>query len=271
MKYLTVPLVILLLPVLCLAQFDDVETMEDRAELHGSVGVAWQSSYIWRGFDVYAEDKAAVQFDADLDLFGTGFGLKAVGHRANTSGFENGERWDYNIYYSNVLFPGSPDQTHYRVGFVHYNYPQLASETRDLQEMHAVFFWPRKTGKAELVPGYAIIGAWPARSGSTLGPNASGFLHVLMFDYIFSVPGSFADSPEQTFKLHGELVYNDEWHLTARRVDSDWSHALLGISADFDLGFGITVTPSIYQQISMEDTVNAEDEAWLNLAARYSF
>ena len=271
MKNLVVIVMLLLSPAVCLAQLDDVELMKVPVELQGSFGITWQSTYIWRGFDVYADDNGAVQFDTKLDLFDTGFGLNVVGHRANKSGFENGERWDYNIYYGNVLFPDSPDATHYRVGFVHYNYPELGSETRDLHEMHAVLYWPLTAGQAQIVPGYAVIGAWPAHSGSTLGPNASGFLHAFMFDYVFSVPGSIVDAPEQTFKVHGELVYNDEWHLTSRNVDSDWSHALLGVSADIPVGFGFTITPSVYQQISMEKTVNDENEAWLSIAARYSF
>jgi hypothetical protein len=43
-------------------------------ELHGSVGVIYDSKYIWRGIDVYG-DKSAIHPFIDLDLFGTGFGM----------------------------------------------------------------------------------------------------------------------------------------------------------------------------------------------------
>jgi len=262
---------ILLMPVACLAQANDIELMGFGADLHGSVDLAWQSKYIWRGFDLYADDNSAVQLSANLDLFGTGFGINVAGHRANTSGFENGERWDYNLYYANVLYAGESFATHYRVGFVHYNYPQLESQTQDLEEAHAVLSWPGITEVRGLVPSYVIVGAWPAYSGSVLGDNASGFLQIAMLDYSFAVPGPFPDTPEQIFKLHSEIVFNDGWHPAGVNTDHDWSNAVLGISTDIDIGFGFTLTPSAYYQISMEDTVNDEDEAWVAIGARYGF
>ena len=54
-------------------------------ELHGSIGVTYQSKYIWRGFDIY-DDKSAIEPFVDLDLYGTGWGISATGHRANASG-----------------------------------------------------------------------------------------------------------------------------------------------------------------------------------------
>jgi hypothetical protein len=279
MKNLIVIVPILLMPSLCLAQADDIELMGFGADLHGSVGIAWQSKYIWRGFDMYADDNGAAQLTANLDLFGTGFGVNVAGHRANTSGFENGERWDYNLYYANVLDAGEPSATHYRVGFVYYNHAQLDSEVRDLQEMHAILSWPGMTGVKGLVPSYVVVGAWPAHSGSPLGENASGFLHIAMMDFTFAVPGDVSGTPEQVFKLHSEFVFNDGWHPAGAldpsgfggNVDHDWSNAVLGISTDMDLGFGFTITPSVYYQVHMEDSVNIEDEAWLSIGARYAF
>ncbi|MEE9371129.1 MAG: hypothetical protein V3W45_06635, partial [Sedimentisphaerales bacterium] len=37
-------------------------------ELHGSAGLTYLSSYIWRGFDYYADDHSAIQPSIDLDL-----------------------------------------------------------------------------------------------------------------------------------------------------------------------------------------------------------
>ena len=73
------------------------------AELHGVIDVTYQSKYVWRGFDIYG-DKSAIQPAIDLDLYGTGFGINLMAHRANSDKYENGERWDYTIYYQNLLF-----------------------------------------------------------------------------------------------------------------------------------------------------------------------
>ena len=71
-------------------------------ELHGSIGVAYTSKYIWRGFDIFG-DKSATHPFIDLDLFGTGLGFNITGHMANSDGYQNSERWDYMMYYVGSL------------------------------------------------------------------------------------------------------------------------------------------------------------------------
>ncbi|MCF7972655.1 MAG: hypothetical protein K9N55_02455 [Phycisphaerae bacterium] len=242
------------------------------AGLTGSIDLTYQSRYIWRGFDVFSDNDPAAQLTANLNFFDTGFGMNVVGHRAIGSGHENDERWDYNFYYGNVLFAEDVMQTNFRIGFVHYNYAELPQKFKDLEEVHAIVSMPNLTGVAGLVPSYACIKMYPANSGSTgVGHNASGFLHQFMMDYTFAVPGVTPDVPEQIFKLHSELVYNDGVSPFNTNVDQDWSHAVVGISTDVDLGYGFAITPGVYYQYSMERTVNVEDETWVTVGGRYSF
>ncbi|MHC4145193.1 MAG: hypothetical protein ACYSUD_10485, partial [Planctomycetota bacterium] len=72
--------VVVLLAVGGLAQAQD-------GDLHGAVGLTYQSKYLWRGIDVYG-DKSAIQPSVMLDFYGTGFGVSVDGHKANSSGFE---------------------------------------------------------------------------------------------------------------------------------------------------------------------------------------
>ncbi|MHC4703085.1 MAG: TorF family putative porin [Planctomycetota bacterium] len=131
--------------------------VQAQGDLHGVFDVTYQSKYVWRGIDVY-NDKSAVQPSLDLDLFGTGFGLRVEGHRANSSGFENLERWDYTAYYQNVICPDEAHATNYMIGYRYYNFPDgpLAvppgySGDIDLQEAHA----GRGLGPG-LCPGQAV-------------------------------------------------------------------------------------------------------------------
>jgi len=269
MKKLLILSVLAITPLMVVAQSDPGGF---DAGLTGSIDLTFQSRYIWRGFDVFGDDDPAMQITANLDFFNTGFGMNVVGHRAFGSGHEIRERWDYNFYYENVLFAEEVLQTNYRIGFVHYNYPQLPQKHRDLQEMHAILSMPNLTGVKGLVPSYALVKMYPANSGSTgVGSNASGFMHIGMLDYTFAVPGVTPDVPEQVFKLHSELVYNDGISPNNDNVDQDWSHAVFGISTDIDLGYGFTITPGIYYQYTMETTVNTEDETWGTVGLRYSF
>lgn len=252
-------------------------------ELHGLIDLTFQSKYIWRGFTVFGE-KSAIQPAVDLDLFGTGLGVSVMGHRANSSGYEGQERWDYVAYYYNRLFDNAPYLTRYRISWVYYSYPELRAEWSDLQEINGIFSWPKIFQVKGLVPTYVVSKMWPSSSGSlvarkldvnTWRPSsgtASGWFHIAMLDYSFPIKGLVPEIPQHTINLHAELVYNDGVGPRGQNVDQDWSNAVFGISTDIDLGKNLTFTPSVYHQICMEDTVNTDnDETWVSLSMKYRF
>ena len=261
-----------------------------QGELHGVVDVTYQSKYLWRGFDVYG-DKSAVQAAVDVDLLGTGFGINVMGHRANSSEFENSERWDYNLYYQNRLFGDETYATNYRLGWVYYDYPDQSSKgsmmapNASLQELHAILSWP-KVCPAGVVPTYVLVKLWPSESHSfsgtrssmlpspPFGGTASGWAHIFMLDYGLPLVGVLPDIPEQILNLHAELVFNDGVGPVGQNVDQDWSNFVFGVSTDFDLGHNCTLTPAVYHQITMERSLQPDvdkDETWATLSARYKF
>ena len=251
------------------------------SELHGSVDLTYQSKYIWRGFDVYG-DKSAMQPSLDLDLFGTGLGANIMGHRANSSGYEAGERWDYTLYYQNMMCADQDYAMMYRLGWVYYNFPQGHNQDADLQEMHAILSMPKiiPTG---IVPSYVLVKLWPNSSGSLVASKvdlttglpskgtASGWAHIFMLDYPLTVSGILPDTPEQVLNLHAELVYNDGVGPTGQDVDSDWSNLVFGVSTGIDLTDELVMTPGVFHQISMDDSVNNDEETWATLSLTYKF
>jgi len=255
------------------------------AELHGKLDLTWSSKYIWRGFDVF-DDHAAIHPTIDLDLFGTGFHFSTEAHRANSSGFENTERWDYTLYYLGCMFPDEIYQTNYRLAYVYYNYPDLSSHTAgtsllngsiDLQEVHGVFSWPKILGVEGLVPTYILVKLMPANSDSAVGTNApggqtsSGFAHIFMLDYGLPITCPFSGD-QRMLNLHSEYIFNDGVSPNgASDVDHDWSNAVFGITTNFDLGNNLSLTPGVYYQSSWDDSVNPEDEYWVSLGATYKF
>jgi len=251
------------------------------SELHGSVDLTYQSKYVWRGFDVY-NDKSAVQPSLDLDLFGTGLGVNVMGHRANSSGYENAERWDYTLYYQNGLFQDEAYAMMYRLGWVYYNYPDLSSSQADLQEIHTVLSFP-KLIPCGIVPSYILVKLWPTSSGSLVAKNvdlttglpskgtASGWAHIFMLDYPLRVGGILPDTPEQVFNLHTELVFNDGVGPAGQDVDSDWSNLVFGVSTGIDLSKELVLTPGVYHQISMDSSVDDQNETWATLSLTYKF
>lgn len=243
------------------------------SDLHGYADVTWSGKYVWRGFDIYG-DKSAIHPSVDLNLFGTGLGVNVTGHRANSSGFETGERWDYNLYYLNNLLDGN---LQYRLGYVYYNYPDLSSGDADLQEVHAILSLP-KLCPAGVVPSYVLVKLWPSESGSLVGARspsggtASGFAHIFMLDYAWTVGGILPNTPEQVLNLHAEAIYNDGVGPNGANVDHDWSNAVFGLSTNVDLAQNLILTPGIYHQVTMDTSVNDDkDETWASVGLKYQF
>ena len=261
--------------------------------LHGNVGVTYDTKYVWRGILVYGADSAIHPF-IDLDLFGSGFHVEAIGHRANASGNELGERWDYSLYYMGALNLEDTWETRYMVGYRYFNFPDMSSHTAfkngsdlgsfDLQEVYAGFAFPRLLGIPGLVPTYVVLKCWPSNSGTLVGADNgnggtySGWAHVFMLDYAWKVPGFTAATPEQTINLHAETVFNDgvDPRPGGGYTDSDWTHLLLGVSTDFDLGSNLTFTPALYHQITFEHDRESgvspdKDITWASATIKYKF
>ena len=264
---------ILLAAVISLITVGLVHAQE--AELTGTIDVTYLSSYIWRGFDCYAQGHSAIQPSINLDLYGTGFGLKILSGRAIHGGFEDKEELDINLYYNNTFFEAENYATNYQIGYVYYNFPdnpKKGSPTLmcgDMQELYAALAWPNICPFG-VVPSYTAILMWPSE-GKGYARNNGGWAHVFGLDYAWTVPGLLPETPEQALNLHAEMVYNDGVGPAGEAVDNDWSHAVFGVSTDFEVVENLTFTPGFYYQSSWDDSVNSQDEAWVSLAMSYKF
>ena len=253
-------------------------------KLHGSLELSYLSSYIWRGFDVYGPGShSGIEPALTLDLYGTGFGLQLKGHRAISGKYENAERWDYSVFYRNMLFAEERYATAYHLGFVYYNFPDMSRKDIDLAEIQTVLSFPKILGVEGLVPSYALVKLWPGNSGSLVASKfdvtipapsrgtASGFAHIFMLDYGMPIKPLLPNQTSQTLRLHTELVFNDGVGPAGQNADHDWSNIVFGVATDFELGNNFSFTPALYYQVSMDDSVNDEDETWATMAVKYEF
>jgi len=235
-------------------------------ELSGTVDVTFLSQYIWHGIRMYGE-KSAIQPSIDLDLYGTGLGLNVLMLRANSSGYEAGEELRYTLTYDNKVFENETYATNYQIGWTYYDFPHVSSDVGDLQEMFATLSLPEICPEG-VVPSYTVLRMW-ASEGLSLSREISGWLHILGLDYDLTLEGLLPDIPEQILHLSAAMVYNDG--AAAANVDHDWSHAVFGVSTDFDLGYECTLRPGVYYQSSWDDSVNPSDEFWCSVGLSYAF
>jgi len=267
---------ILLVAVVLLSAVSFAQAEE--GELTGTIDVTYLSSYIWRGFDYYADGHSAIQPSIDLDLYGTGFGINVLWSRAIGGEFENAERISTTLYYANSI-----NGTDYKVGWVYYGFPDeprsgsmmTDAQAADMQEAFASLSWPDLC-PAGVVPSYTVLTMWPSEGDSAARKN-SGWAHIVGLNYDLTVEGFLPETPEQVLQLSAAAVYNDGVApgvvigTASGTVDHDWSHAVFGISTDFDLGNNLSLTPGIYYQSSWEDTVNTQDETWVGVSMKYKF
>jgi len=240
----------------------------DEGELGVTLDTTYVSKYIWHGFNFYGHNNAAVQPSVDLDLWGTGLGMKVWGSWATQSGNRNLEEFDYILYYGNRVFEDAPYTTDFTVSWLYFDFFDTPSRGSDLQELNAQFSWPDLL-PAGITPNYMVGKLWPARSGVPARKHIGGWFHVLGLGYDLTLPGIFPDTPEQVVSLMTDLTFNDGYGATT--ADHDWSHATVGASTSFSIAANLDFTPGVYYQISMDDSVNPDDEVWTSLSLTYGF
>jgi len=250
-----------------------------------TVDATWVSKYLWRGFDLL-DDKGAFQPSVDVDLFGSGFSVnvwasyptsvgdmnKTATNRAGASRVDATE-FNYALAYETVVYEGDDWETTVRVQTVYRDFIDIHSEAADDVEVGVQIAMPNLC-TAGFVPSYYVGKLWPAQGSAGVGKvdlpvGYNGWVHVFGLSYDLTVEGLTADTPEQVFTFSAATVYNDGFAGAA--VDHDWSHALFGVSTEFELAENVSLRPAFYYQSSWEDTVNPEDEMWVSVGASCRF
>jgi hypothetical protein len=250
-------------------------THAQEGQLNGTLGFTFLNSYVWRGFDRYGESRFAMQPWIDFDLFGSGLRGNILVSTPSESGTDL-EEARYSLYCDNHLYEGQIYTARCRLGWTYYDYFDTPRETYNMMEVFGSIAWP-EVFPLGIVPSYTAIASWPYKTNRySLARESAGWLHILGLGYDLTLPGSAEDRAEQTLHLSAFLVYNGSaWDFASPgrdgTVDHDWSHSVFGVTTDVDLGNDLALTPGLYYQVSMDDSVNKEDEIWFTLTVTYDF
>ena len=227
-----------------------------------------QSKHIWHGIDLLDDHGVFIPVGT-ITLGDTGFSGKVIGGYCLSKGFSNSRDLHYAVFYTGAFLKDAPYATNFTANYIYYGKPEISDRKGDSQEFGSTFFWPKliAAGDGYITPSYYLGYIWASRSNSNIS-GCEGFIHVFGLGYDFEIPNFWPGGEKQAFKLFGDITYNDGYAGSA--IEHDWSHATLGISTDLKKG-NLTISPSLNYQISMEDSVNDENELWCGISATYRF
>lgn len=252
----------ILFSVAVLIGFSAIAQAEESKKLGVSFDLTYMSKYINKGGASYG-DKGGVFETINFDLWGTGFGV-SVGHQsATSSGYVDKQRMNYGVNYGGKFFDGDAYKTVYKINWVYKEYYGRAREEANTQELIFDFSWPELLPVKNLAPYYVACYEYPAGSGYE-NRNISGWVHRLGLSYDLVVSGLKAP-----VKLTSDIAYNDGYGGPTK--DHDWAYSTFGASTKFNLSKNVAFIPGVYYQISMDDSVNEDDELYCRISMKYTF
>ena len=174
----------------------------EEGQLGVTLDLTYMSKYMTKGAEVYGQQGALFK-TIDLDLYGTGFGVKVTHRNATASGYVDKQRFDYRPYYKSVLFEGESYATNYNISAGYEHYTGLARDVANTTfEWIFAFSWPNLTPHG-IVPNYIAHYEYPAGSGYT-HHDVAGWVHRFGLGYDLDV----TELPEPLY-LSGEIAYRD--------------------------------------------------------------
>ena len=242
---------------------------EENKKLVVTFDLTYMSKYMSKGSSPYGSHGAFFE-TFNIDLWGTGFGV-SVGHQAaigsgdfNGKGLADKRRLNYGVYYGTSFFKDEVYETKFRFDWIYKDYYDRARTIGNSQELIFDFSWPNILPIKNLSPYYIAHYECPAGSGYA-NKSISGTVHRFGLAYDWALP-----KLPNPLRLSAETAYTDGYG--GKTVDHDWSYSTFGISTKFNLTDNLSLVPGLYQQITMDNSVNSKDSiTYCKISMKYKF
>ena len=261
----------------CSENIAQVEEAGSGSGLSIDVTLDWASKYMFRGFDVY-DDSGAWQPSVEVGLWDTGITLgwwasyassdrnqvlfydyadEAKGEGPTIIGSTSRRDLDEHDYYA--YYNCSPvDGVDMELGWIYYDFIHLDSYS-DYHEPYGVI----TLSCLPLSPYFGAYYGFPKHDSV----GGEGWNTTIGVSHSAELCQSFCGQGPMTLDLAADVWYNGGQY----NVDTGWSHATFGGSLGIPLSEKLSFSPGVYYQLSMEDTINPEDEWWTVMSLSYSW
>jgi hypothetical protein len=245
-----------------LALADEAKPLDEGKKLATTFDLTYMSKYIDKGSASYG-DQGAVFETISFDLWGTGFGVFVRHQSATSSGYVEKQRLNYGVTYDGKIFNDDFYKTVYKLTWYYKDYYGQSRTINNSQEWILDFTWPELLPIKNLDPYYIVNYGYPAGSGYD-NRDTAGWMHRFGLGYNLEISGLKAP-----IKLTSDIAYNDG--LGGSSKDHDWSHSTFGAQTTYKFNKNLSFVPGIYYQISMDDSVNEDDELYCKVSMKYTF
>lgn len=246
-----------------------------------SVTGGWASKFLFKGFKVL--DSGVFMHDVSLDLWQTGFQFKFQGvypsHNRSKSLIAGNvpppleevidrlgisfDRRDIDSFVYNLSWKGEIcDGVGVELGGNYYDMFPLDSDKADFWENYGVI----TLSKLPLTPHFGAYYATPYNDDK----SGEGWMTNIGVSHMCPVPAlRLIGTPNTMLILGADVWYNGgAW---SGKVDPGWAYAEFKALMPIPLREDVTLIPGITYQLSIEDTVNDEDDLYANIALQYKW
>ncbi len=215
----------------------------------------YSSKYVWRGYDIFGENSAYMP-SVDFTL-GAGFSLNVWAAVPLGSGSEALSELDYTVAYGTTVMEGETLHTDVSFNYIYYDFYKVGSATTpDTEEVGVGLSMPNILG-GSISPS---IYYGKLYTNESVGFDVDG-------DYIsVGLSGDVSVSDTIGLSLAADINYNGGLF----GADHDWSHMTFTASTSMEVG-SVSLSPFATYQVSMDSSVNTEDEFWGGVSTSFSF
>lgn len=231
------------------------------SKLKVGLDLSYWSKWLTKGSEGYGQQGAFFK-TLDVDLYGSGFGIRVTHRNAIGSGYVSKQRFDYRPYYKGTAFDGERYLTKYdlSVGYEHYNKVSRFNANTTWEWVLSLA-WPKLLGNG-LTPCYIAHYEYPAENNTTAG-SITGWVHRFNLSYAMDV-----EQLAKPLNLSAEVAYNDG----LGGKGHDWSYFTVGASTSFDIGDGLTLVPGVYHQTTLDKRIASRDDiTYAKVSLKYKF
>lgn len=241
---------------------EETTAEEPSKPLSITVKADWVSRYMFRGIDML-DDHGAYQPSVDIGLdCGLHFNVWSSFASSDRDGYEQLEdldEVDYTIYYGKECLDGAITA---EVGGVYYDIIGWEDNSYDYWEGYGKF----TLSQLPLAPHAYFYYAYPEVSSA----GCEGWSTCLGGSHSCELGAfpCFGSTDPMSLTFTGDVWYNGG---SMYDINTGWACAVFGSALTVPLAHNLTFTPGVYYQVSMEDTVNEENEFWTQLSLAYTW